>query len=93
MKLINVKVLKAHPYGRENRKPGQMATVMQSHLQVLERLGFVTSDVPVVKKPIPVEPQEDQSKRRAVKRYKRRDLKAEEHEQASEIHSETAESD
>jgi hypothetical protein len=77
-----VKVLKAHPYGNENRKPGQVCLVEEKHLDILEKAGLVVaSDAPVVKETLKAAEKSDpQSEAPEKKRrsYRRRDLQAEE---------------
>ena len=91
MKMIEVTVIKSHPYGHEVRKPGQIRTVQLEHAPILKALGLIRLDEPpVVKKPIEpasvpiqvettesgqIETEEDKPKRRS---YRRRDMQAEE---------------
>jgi methionyl-tRNA formyltransferase len=76
-----VTVLKAHPYGAEKRKPGQVCLVEDNHVGILEKAGLVmVSDVPVTKKPLMdfVDPDPDEIPKTTKRRtYRRRDLQAE----------------
>ena len=78
-----VTVLKAHPYGPEKRKPGQVCLVEEKHLGILEKAGLViASNAPVTKKPleefVEPEPEPDEiPKTRKRRTYRRCDLQAE----------------
>jgi hypothetical protein len=73
-----VKVLKAHTYGPEQRKPGQVCLVEDKYFNILEKAGLVAaSDAPVVKKPIKAI-EESEAPEKKHRGYRRRDLQAEE---------------
>jgi hypothetical protein len=81
--MVKVKSLKMHSYAGKLRPPGSVYDINPRHRRIYERIGRVEAHVPSPPEPevnlaaFGVEANEPPRPRKSTRRYKRRDMEAE----------------